>query len=1200
MRSKHAQPVIALVVGVLILAVGLTLPQFQTWQVDHSTLGAAASLGQPSALSAAPSAGENSRTLNQRPSASYGKLPLAFEANQGQTNNSVKFVSRGQGYTIFLTRSEAVLASRGQKRGAENLSRSLDLSASRRPLYDRLKPHGPRDSAGVLRLKLVGVALDAKVAGLDQLPGKSNYFVGNNPKKWRTNVPNYARVKYQNVYPGIDLVYYGNHGELEYDWVLAPGADLKAITFSVEAGSSLHKDDHSAKPLQINGNGDLIVKTDDGEVCFRKPVVYQPSTSPKPFVSSSGFSNPTSKVQNRTYLSGHYVLIADNQIGFEVTSYDKSLPLIVDPVLSYSTYVGGSALQFGSAIAVDASGNAYVTGTTESADFPTMNPIQAKCGGALCGNAFIAKLNAAGNALVYSTYLGGSGGDRAYGIAVDSSGNAYVMGGTDSTDFPTMNPFQAKNAGGSDAFVTKLNATGSGLVYSTYLGGSGNESQPGFIATALINQGGIAVDSSGSAYVAGYTDSTDFPTANPFHAANAGGFDGFVVKFNPAGNGLVYSTYLGGSSNDSIGGIAVDSAGNAYVAGSTSSTNFPTAAPFQGTNKGTSSTAFVTKFDAAGSALVYSTYLGGSCTDLGGPIAVDSSGNAYLTGRTCSTDFPTVNPFQAAYPSSSTSVAFVTKLNAAGSALAFSTYLGGNFDEGQGNGITVDSSGSAYVGGQTLSSGFPTLNPIQGAVDIGGCCVGFVTEFNATGNGLVNSTFVGGSNINTTWAAGIAVDASGNAYVTGGTTANDFPTLNAFQSTCVNAGVTCDTNVFVSKISPANAAAVSLGPTIVDFPDQLVNTTSAAQTVTLRNVGSAALTISNISITGANSGDFSLTSNTCGANLAGGGSCSLTVAFTPKLGAVETAAITVTDNATGSPQSATLTGKGVNPPVVTLSPTSLDFGQQLVGTTSANKTVTATNTGGSPLTSIAIGITGAPAAPVTTDFSGFETCSGSPLAVGASCTISVNFTPAAAGARADRVFINDNAPNSPQYIPLSGTGIEDFGIAVAPGSSSTATVAAGGTATFTLNVTPQQATANQTVALSCTGAPSLSTCTASPSSVTLNGTNAANVTVSLATTEPTIVLPRVPRVPPVLYGPAFVWLLVAVAFMVWSIRVKRVRQPAYLVLGLVLIALTFAACGGGGGTVTHNPGTPAGTYTLTVTGTSGNLSHQTTLTLTVN
>ena len=697
---------------------------------------------------------------------SYARLPLAFEANQGQTDGQVKFVSRGSGYTLFLTGTEAVLQLRNADFGLRNANSANRQGEARNPKSEIRNPKLERPVT--LRTRLVGANPNAEVRGVEELPGKSNYFIGNDPSKWRTNVPNYAKVEYRDVYPGINLVHYGNQRQLEYDFVVSPGADPRQIKFEVDG----------AERLEIDAAGDLVLHVAGGEVRQHKPIVYQQIAG------------------QRRDIPGRFVFSDQRQVSFEVRGYDASQPLVVDPVLVYSTYLGGSGIDPGNAIAVDSAGNAYVTGTTSPTDFPTASPLQTASGGGY--DIFVAKLNAAGSALIYSTYLGGSGYDAGYGIAVDSAGNAYVTGYTTSTNFPTASPLQASFGGGfNDAFVAKLNAAGSALLYSTYLGGSADDYSYG-----------IAVDSAGNAYVTGYTLSTNFPTASPLQAANAGAADTFVTKVNAAGSALVYSTYLGGSGNDQGLGIAVDSAGNAYVAGYTGSTNFPTASPLQAANGGGGNfDAFVAKLNAAGSALVYSTYLGGSGQDMGWGIAVDSAGNAYVTGRTASTNLPTASPLQATNGGGGYYDAFVAKLNAAGSALVYSTYLGGS-DNDIGHGIAVDSSGNVYVAGYATSTNFPTASPLQ-AANAGGADT-FVAKLNAAGSALVYSTYLGGSGEE--YGYGIAVDPAGNAYITGDTYSANFPVANALQP--VFGG---GRDAFIAKISDfnddfANARAITALP----------------------------------------------------------------------------------------------------------------------------------------------------------------------------------------------------------------------------------------------------------------------------------------------------------------------------------------------------------------------------------------------------
>ncbi|MBK9063704.1 MAG: SBBP repeat-containing protein [Acidobacteria bacterium] len=677
--------------------------------------------------------------------AGYGTLPLSFEANQGQADDRVKFVARGPGYGLFLTRTEAVLT---------------------------LRAPTPRGSAAVVRMRLAGATRHPQVMGLDPLPGTSNYFIGDDPARWQRDVPSYARVKYAGVYPGIDLVYYGNQRQLEYDIVVAPGADPGRVALAFEG----------VQKLSLDPEGNMVLRTAQGDIVQRRPVIYQ---------EADGRREP---------VGGGYVLRANGRVGFRISRYDTTRPLIIDPVLSYSTYLGGTGNDIGQAIAVDGNGNAYVTGGTTSTLFPGTggSPIQPNLLGS--GDVFVTKLNATGTATVYSTYLGGSGLDTAYAIAVDSTGAAYVTGETDSPTvagignipYPKVGAIQGVYGGGGDAFITKINPAGNALVYSTYLGGSGTER--GY---------GIAVDAFFDAYVTGHTSSVNgpgnFPTVFPFQSQNGsiGSFDAFVTRINAAGNGLVYSTYLGGNGSEYSldgGAIAVDADGNAYVGGTTASSNFPGAgtSTIQPGNGGGTSDGFVVKFNAAGSALFYSTYLGGTAYDAVNGIAIDSARNAYVAGYTDSINFPTASPLQPARGGPGED-AFVAKLNVAGNALTYSTYLGGSGGE-RAYAIAVDGGGNATVCGFTSSTDFPTVAPFQSVR--GGTGDAFVSRLNAAGSALTYSTYLGGST-GGEHAYGIALDGAGSAYVTGETSSTNFPTLGPLQGTFGGAG----TDAFVTKFS---------------------------------------------------------------------------------------------------------------------------------------------------------------------------------------------------------------------------------------------------------------------------------------------------------------------------------------------------------------------------------------------------------------
>jgi hypothetical protein len=697
----------------------------------------------PSRTASTPAPTVPELATRARIAAQYGNIPLAFEINRGQSDAEVRFLARGAGYSLFLTPTEAVLALAPANRAAGiTQRRSADAPVAQR-------------SSAVVRLALAGANPAPVVEGLDPQPGKSHYLIGNDTTHWRHDVARFAKVKYHQVYPGVDVVYYGNQHQLEYDFIVAPGVDPGQIKLAPSGVQALH----------LDAQGNLVLETAQGDVVQHKPVVYQ---------DIDGERRP---------IDGRYALLDKQRVGFQVGRYDTAQPLVIDPVLAYSTYLGGNDQDYGQGIAVDGAGNAYVIGTTFSTNFPTANARQPARGGGI-SDVFVSKLSAAGSALVYSTYLGGSGEDVGAGIAIDGAGNAYVTGHTVSSDFPTVAALQATHTGYYCAFIAKLDATGGTLVYSTYLGGSaGAQAQA------------IAVDAAGNAYVTGLTYSTNFPVVAAPQPTGGGDFsDAFVSKLNAAGNALVYSTYLGGNGEEDGRGIAVDSAGNAVVVGLTGSANFPVAHALHAGGSGIQD-AFVTKLNATGNAWVYSTYLGGSGYDQARAVAVDAGGNAYVTGYTDSSNFPVaaaMRSWQGGYD------AFVSKLNTTGSALVYGTYLGGAGGD-VGDAIAIDSAGNAYVAGNTDSPDFPTLAAVQTSGDPYGNA--FVSALNAAGSAFVYSTYLGGGDTDS--ANGIALDRAGNAYVVGTAASSNFPTLNALQPS-INVGP----DAFVAKIGTAALTAI--------------------------------------------------------------------------------------------------------------------------------------------------------------------------------------------------------------------------------------------------------------------------------------------------------------------------------------------------------------------------------------------------------
>ncbi len=733
--------------------------------------------------------------------ASLEALPLAFEKNQGQTDPQVKYMARGNGYTVFLTSNETVFALSASSQAASSArvagKRAMGITS-------RVADHkAEKEPTAAIHMRLVGGNPQSEIVAADQLPGYSNYFIGNDPSKWQKGVKQYAAVSYRDVYPGVNMAFHGEQRQLEFDFIVAAGAHTEPIRLSITGATQITTD----------ASGNLVLSSAAGDVLLHKPVAYQ------------------EKDNARQPVDARFAVQANNTVSFELGNYDRSRELVIDPSVSYATYLGGSAEDEAFAIALDGSGNAYVTGQTNSLAF------DGKAAGPSL-NVFVTKVNSSGTAFAYTDIFAasGSGGNcsadgtgscSGNAIAVDSTGNAYVAGSA-TAGFPTLSGFQTTFGGGAaDGFVLKLNSSGT-LVYSTYLGGGGDDT-----ANA------IAIDGSGNVYVAGETHSTNFPTKNPVQSSNASGDDAFVAKLNNSGASLAYSTYLGGSSSNLATGIALDASNDAFVTGITISSDFPTTAGVVQGTAGGADDGFVTEVKADGSAWVYSTYLGGSGSDDALGVAVDAAGEAFITGATNSTNFPTANPAQTALGGSSATNVFVTKLNAGGTALVFSTYYGGNLDD-VGTAIALDSFGDAYVTGKTTSSNYPVSNAFQNSLS--GTSDAFVTEFSNTGF-VEYSSFMGGTGAENLLPGGnaqsgvgsIAVDSTSNAYVAGATASTTgFPTTAGVAQINYGGGLS---DAFVAKVGPAPADfSVAVSPATVSTKS---GQTASAVTVTVSSVNAS-------------------------------------------------------------------------------------------------------------------------------------------------------------------------------------------------------------------------------------------------------------------------------------------------------------------------------------------------------------------------
>ena len=1175
----------------------------------------------------------------------FDLLPLRFEPNQGQASTDAEFLAQGRGFSALFKQNETDFLFAGH-------------SATGSPL----------------RVTLLNASRNAAVSGEKRLPGTVNYFMGNDRRKWHTGLPTFESIRYAGVYPGTDLIFYGNNGSLEFDFQLSPGALPREIGMRFDC----------ARLLKIDDKGDLVVTADDGHLSFQKPVIYQQS--------EGGVKD---------LVSGSFKILREDTVGFAVAEYDHTRPLIIDPILNYSTYIGGYASA--TSIAVNQNGEAYVAGWT-FLNFP-ITPGGYQPGTLQCSASshcpFVAKFNSTGTALLYSAILIGSGVNTVGGITLDSNGDALVVGSTNSTDFPiTTGAFQTTNsASGTTGFVTELNSSGTSLLYSTYLGGG---------TSTYINH--VAIDASGNAYLTGSTQDTNFPTTQGAYRATAlsketsGSSSGFITKLNPAGTKPVYSTYLGGSQADASSAISVDGSGEAYVGGYTTSNDFPvTAGAIQGVREVSNYQAgFVTKLNASGSALVYSTYLGGKGSDGISSIALDSDGNVYATGGTTSPDFPvTDGAFQPNigytsfnYPQVN---AFVSELNTTGTSLVYSTFLGGSIslgplaDEGDGaSGIVVDEQGMVYLTGEACTGDFPitagAFEPQNLDGEIDAECTAFLTKMNPAPNTpLLYSTYFGGTGDSDPGddpvgeaASALAIDPSGNVYLAGSTISVDFPTTagvfeNAFTGPSEKAFVT-EFNGSEMEWLPIPTVALTSSTSSVLF-GQPVTFTATIQPASGSNtptgyVGFNFLQKEASDDEGTQIGFGPWTTIALnGSGVATFTTSSLQALQTPVnafyLGDANNAPAsgTMTQSVMDIPTVTTVTSSANNVPYgtpVVFTATVLDNkGKPAVGfvffsdgdtyaqpTLDSNGQATWTNGTGGPPLPVGTDTVTVQFFPYTGDQKSTGTLAETFTALGT--TPAPTFTPPAgtytsaqdvslgdSNSAAVVYYTTDGSTPTPGVSPsmLVGYGMTVVvnasgtinAVAVASGYSASDEVSAAYTinlpppgfttgqgATTSMNVLPGSTTGNTgvvsvvgtngfsgTVNLTCgvttamTAVNDMPTCSLSPLSVSISGAYTQNSTMTVATTAASSAENR----PLILFwvsrgGPAL-----ALIFFFGGYRRRRARWAVFGLFTLLLTIGTLAcgsgsggAGGGGGGGGTTIPGTTVGTYTITVTGTSGGIS----------
>ncbi|HEV2578211.1 MAG TPA: choice-of-anchor D domain-containing protein [Acidobacteriaceae bacterium] len=1035
-------------------------------------------------------------------------LPIVFEPAPAAQDSSVAIIGRVAGGTVAF-RPSAIEIYTGHQPGPFAIT------------FDGAQPTPP--------------------SAVDRAQSQTNYLLGSDPALWRTHVANYARVVYLGLYKDIDAVFYGNGSHLEHDFIVKPGADYRQIRMRLPANSQAHIESDGALTMTLAG---MSLRMD-------APSIYQ---------------NVNGQKQPR---DGAFHLQSDGSIGFTVAHYDPRFDLVIDPVLDFSTYLSPLGSD-GLAIATDANGNSYVTGTG-SLGFPVTSGAFSSCATCTANNGvtFISKLSSDGSKLIYSTVLGGNSFAQPTGIAVDASGDAIVSGWTGATDFPTKSgqPILPQN-NNYVGFLVSLSPDGSSLNYGTLL-----SSGPAATQSAMTYATAVALDSTGNAYVTGETGGGFFISSGALNHAVTGNssynsFDVYLAKFSPAG-ALVYSAVLGTADPQNGGGgpigasaIAVDAAGDAYVAGQAGTLWPITSGAYLSTIAGSQpyATPFVIKVAPDAKSVLYSTYLDYAYVVKG--LSVLGNGNVFITGDDAGKTYPTTsNAYLANNGSGSSS--FLTELNASGSALVYSTMVCATCTV---NGMAIDSSGNIWLASQTSDAQFPLKLPLQ---SIMASPMSVVSEFDPTGQNLEFSTFLGGPAAG--YASSVAIDPNLRVHVSGAAQYGMYTTSGAYAGSVPvpGAGYTSSTYAYVALIDPAvSSAGLCLNPNYAFNLTAPVGSSTERQ-LTITSCGAQPLSITNITTP---SGDFSIPSaeNGCLQNLAVGQSCTVSVHFAPSVSGNQSSTLTIASNSP-IPAVLPLTGTGTTAPVMTLSATSLTFGPQLVGTTSAAQTITISNTGNATLNGIGFGQISAdePIFPLT------YTC-GYSLAPNTSCTFSVAFKPSATGTTSATVLV-ENSSNLPlQQVSLSGTSPKTpFSIGTQTAGSTSNTVTAGVTANYALSITTAGGYTG-TVNMSCTGLPANASCGFTPANLSLTSGTPTNFTLSISTeTTQTAALLHTGE-----------WGTVLGLLLVIPFKRNRKRAAALVCFGTLLFATAISGCSGGGGSGTTTPQplkVAPGTYTIQLT-----------------